>query len=77
MIQLANIFLNCLGIIFKVLLRQKKIVKKTNDLYINPIKLHVQCNIFHINKIKWEPDECSVSDFAINSYWWCLGYQFE
>ena len=24
----------------------------------NLFKAHVQCNIFHINKIKWGPDEC-------------------
>ena len=52
-------------------------MKKTKDFHLNPFKDFVQCNIFHfcINEIKWGPDECSASDFALKFYWWCLGYK--
>ena len=52
-------------------------MKKTKHLYLNPLKTHVQHNIFLINKIKWEPDESFASDFALNFYWWCLGNQYQ
>ena len=46
----------------------EKIVEKTKDLCVNPLKSHVQCNIFQMYKIKWGPDEDSAPDFALNSY---------
>ena len=42
-------------------------VKKTMDLYVNPPKSYVKCNIFQTDKIKWGPDEESAPDFALNS----------
>ena len=42
-------------------------MKKTKDFDLKPFKAYVQFIIFHINKMKWEPDECSASDCAINS----------
>ena len=50
-------------------------MKKTKAFDLNLFRVHVQCNIFHINKIKWGPDECSASDFALTSYWLCLDYR--
>ena len=39
-------------------------MKKTKDLCINPLKSHVKCNIFQMDKMKWGPDEDSASDCA-------------
>ena len=68
MIQLAkqklNVFKNLIQTFFE---QNITLCEEDKGFYLNPFKAHFQCNIFHINRIKWGPDQCFASYFALNS----------